>query len=80
MFLDGAYLNKIYHVQRFRVKVTLKKVFQFTMELCNYHILGPVFSHAADAFNYTVFKLRDPWFGICAGKSVLICLFINYAF
>lgn len=30
-----------------------------TMKLCNDHMTGPFFSHAADIFNYTV-KLRDP--------------------
>lgn len=46
------------------------------MEMCNYHIIGPVFSHAAGICNYTVFlNYEIPGMESLLGKSVLVCLF-----
>lgn len=48
------------------------------MELCNDHMIGPVFSHAADIYNhmgvfFVFFFLNDE---IPRMESVLVCLFV----
>lgn len=48
MFVDGVYLK--YRICAGALK---SKMFHSTMKLCNDHMIGPVFSHAADIFNYT---------------------------
>lgn len=57
----------------FRVKMTLNRFFYFTMEMCNYHIIGPVFSHAAGICNYTVFFLimRSLEWNLCLANLCL---------